>query len=87
MIRVFDFRCEAGHVTEHFIHAETLVVNCKQCGKIAHRMIPAPRSNLEGITGHFPGAADKWVRNRNQKMREEKRITDNHGPQKGHWEK
>lgn len=34
---------------------------CPICDLDAEYMIAAPRIKLEGITGHFPTAADKWA--------------------------
>lgn len=46
---------------------------CPDCGEPARFIISAPRVDLEGITGDFPGAADKWVKKREQKQRQETR--------------
>lgn len=78
MIRVFDFRCPEGHVAEHFVENET-AVECSTCGKLALRQPAAPRSKLEPFTGAFPGAADKWVRDRESKMKQESKNQENHG--------
>jgi hypothetical protein len=40
------------------------------------RDISTPTVSLEGITGAFPGAHDKWARIREQKFR--KNISRNH---------
>lgn len=83
MIRVFDFRCNAGHVSEHFIGHETSV-QCPEpgCDQLAHRQLAAPRAKLEGITGAFPGAADKWERNRESHMRLQSHNKREHGTYK-----
>lgn len=78
-IRVFDFRCAAGHVTEHFVEAGTESVRCPECGEPAARQIAAPRSQLEGITGAFPGAAMAWEKRRESHMKKEKKNVENHG--------
>lgn len=79
--RLFDFQCGQGHVTEHFVDSEAREVRCphEDCHRLAKRLISAPRAKLEGITGAFPGAADKWVRNRESKMAAERRNQDRHG--------
>lgn len=82
MIRVFDFRCAQGHVSEHFVEAGTQVVECPQCDQLALRQIATPRVQLEGITGAFPGATDKWARNRESHMRKERKNQENHGSYK-----
>ena len=77
--RMFDFRCADGHVHERLVGAETRRVTCTTCGKLAQRMIAAPRCQLEGITGAFPGAAMKWEKNRESHMRKEQKHKEKHG--------
>lgn len=78
-LRVFDFRCAQGHVTEIFIDAECRVVECPQCGDLAHRQMSAPRPKLEGFSGAFPSAADAWERTRASKQAADERSVDRHG--------
>jgi len=82
MIRVFDFRCAGGHVSEHFVEAGTCAVQCPECNQLALRQVAAPRAKLEGITGAFPSAADKWQRNRESHMNKERRCLENHGTER-----
>lgn len=77
-LRVFDFRCPQGHVTEHFVEADIQEVQC-HCECLAERQVAAPRAQLEGFTGSFPGAADKWEKRRESHMRKEKKNLENHG--------
>ena len=81
-IRAFDFRCVAGHVSEHFVEVETRAVQCPECDQLALRQIAAPRAVLEGITGAFPSATDKWARNRESHMAKERRNQESHGTYK-----
>jgi hypothetical protein len=78
VIRVFDFRCAAGHVTEHFVDSGIEEVQC-HCGSMGKRQIAAPRAQLEGITGAFPGAADAWERRRASHMAKEQKNLAEHG--------
>lgn len=80
-IKVFDFLCHNGHRSEHFVNDDIFEVEC-HCGAMGHRQISAPRAKLEGITGAFPGAADKWVRNRESHMKKERKNKENHGTYK-----
>lgn len=57
-----DFQCSEGHITEHLVVHNQNTVVCPVCGKRAQRQLAAPRSKLEGITGSFPGAADRWAK-------------------------
>ena len=82
MILIFDFRCAGGHVSEHFVDGDTPSVQCPTCQQIAMRLVAAPRAKLEGITGAFPGAADKWARNRESHMARERHNKEMHGTYK-----
>ena len=77
-IRVFDFQCSAGHRNEMFVEADVVSMQCVTCGKTAQRMIAAPRAVLEGITGDFPGAAMKWEKTRESKMKQEQKHKEQH---------
>ena len=77
MIRVFEFLCEDGHLNELFVDSSVREQPCKVCGKVAHRIVSAGHVQLEGITGAFPGAADKWVRLRAEKLKHERKQSAN----------
>lgn len=61
-IRSFDFKCPEGHKQEYFVHSGVNSVECKVCGAGAYRMVSTPNFKLDGITGAFPTASDKWAR-------------------------
>jgi len=73
MRRMFEFVCAAEHVTERLIDDSFRTTSCKECGEEAIRMISTPRISLEGITGAFPGAADKWVKTRAERLKQEQK--------------
>jgi predicted nucleic acid-binding Zn ribbon protein len=82
MIRVFDFRCEEDHVAEHFLNTpitDDTEIPCAVCGKPSKRQLAAPRAQLDGCSGHFPGAADAWERRRESHMRKEQKNVAEHG--------
>lgn len=55
-----DFSCNScGIVFERLTDKRS--VECV-CGAEAHDVPCAPSFRLEGVTGHFPTAADKWAR-------------------------
>jgi putative FmdB family regulatory protein len=63
MYRVFDFKCgNCGHVHEVFTNTDARTDTCPKCGEVSGRQVSAPRFKLEGISGHFPTAADKFER-------------------------
>jgi hypothetical protein len=79
MRRLFDFKCTDGHVTEQFVDDKVEKSTCRQCGKPASRIISPVRSSLDPISGSFPKATNKWVKNREQRMKIERKAIDNHG--------
>lgn len=80
-LRVFDFLCPRGHRTEHFVDADIVEVECK-CGALGARQIAAPRATLDGCSGDFPTASDKWAARRESHMRKERKNQEKHGTYK-----
>ncbi len=79
--RLFEYQCADGHVSEALTEPETQEILCRTCGDPAHRIISPVRSKLEGITGAFPGAYDKWARVHEEATRlARKRKLDHEGP-------
>ena len=74
MKRIFEFLCDNDHLTEQFIDENVRTAICRKCNTSAMRIISTPRINLEGITGAFPGAADKWVKKRAEKLKQEQKL-------------
>lgn len=79
MKRIFEFSCDDGHVTERLMDDTIRTADCKVCGKESHRIVSAPRVNLEGITGAFPGAYDKWTRVQAEKLKQERKKNASEG--------
>jgi hypothetical protein len=69
MKRIFEFRCVKDHVSEKFVDDEVRSVECPHCHNEASRIISSPRIRLEGITGAFPSAAEKWARKHEEAAR------------------
>ena len=74
MKRMFEFLCDNDHLTEQFIDENVRTAICRECNTSAMRQISTPRISLEGITGAFPGAADKWVQKRAEKLKQEQKL-------------
>lgn len=74
MRRMFEFVCSNGHLTEKFIDDESRSISCPLCGEQSVRLVSTPRINLEGFTGAFPGAADKWLRIRAEKHKQATKL-------------
>lgn len=60
MRKIFDFKCPDGHITEHFVLPDS-DVRC-HCGKKAKRIISPVKCQLDAVSGHFPGATMKWIK-------------------------
>lgn len=73
MKRMFEFMCEDGHTFEKLIDDNIRSVKCIYCDTHATRVVSAPRVNLEGITGAFPGAYSRWERVRAEKQQQERK--------------
>ena len=69
MKRIFEFRCAKEHITEKLVDDEVRSIECPHCRNEASRIISSPRISLEGITGAFPSAFDKWARKHEQAAR------------------
>lgn len=57
-----EFVCSNGHKTERLTDPNTQEVLCDVCDDPAQRIISTPRFQLEGVSGDFPTAADKWAK-------------------------
>lgn len=80
-LRVFDFVCHNGHRVERFVESDIVEHEC-ECGALGTRVIASPRAQLDGTSGHFPGAADKWERTRESHMAKERKNQEKHGTYK-----
>lgn len=79
-MKVYDFVCPQGHRNEMFVaNSDVREQLCLDCGHTAHRTMPAPRAQLEGITGDFPGAAMAWEKKRAQKQAVQEQKLRDHG--------
>lgn len=47
---------------------------CPNCGGKASFIISAPMFKLEGISGDYPTAYDKWAKKRRQKLAQEQKA-------------
>lgn len=73
MKRIYEYACEDGHKTEALTDYETVSVTCG-CGKEAFRALSAPAIKLEGWSGSFPGAANKFDRIHREKLKAEQKA-------------
>jgi hypothetical protein len=69
MKRLRDFQCCACEAMyERFVSDEVKDMIC-DCGESAFPVITRATIKLEGITGAFPGAHDRWARIREDNAR------------------
>lgn len=68
-----DFLCVEGHVTEALREDSVRTISCPICGKDAVKAVSAPTIKLEGFTGAFPDAYDRWTRVRAEKLKQEQK--------------
>ena len=62
MYKIYDFRCENGHVFEEMVSKGITTSRCG-CGANATKMLSAPKCVLDGHSGDFPGRHMKWYGN------------------------
>jgi len=72
--RFYDFLCKNDHTTEAFVDTECRTVNCKVCSESAKRIISGAAINLEGWSGSFPGAANKFDSRHREKLKAEQKA-------------
>jgi hypothetical protein len=68
--RLYDFKCDAGHITEGFVDYETTVISC-DCGSVANRIISPVRISLDGTDPNFVAAYDRWAKRHEDKQKQE----------------
>lgn len=71
--RLYEFQCPEGHITEQLREPEVRTSVCPQCFLESQRIVSAPSVRLEGISGHFPGAYDRWEKVRAEKLAQERK--------------
>jgi predicted nucleic acid-binding Zn ribbon protein len=74
--RMFEFSCEAGHITEKYVDYETTVTPCGACGNDAKRIISAVRISLDGTDPVYVSAHDAWARKHEEKAKQERKQNE-----------
>jgi hypothetical protein len=59
---IFDFRCANEHTHESWVESSVHTDQCPECELTATRIISGTSFKLEGVSGDFPTAADKWTK-------------------------
>ena len=70
MRTIRDFLCgTCGKVSEKLVDSDYHTIECPECHGDAIEQMSMPTVRLDGITGSFPGAADRWARIREDNAR------------------
>ena len=73
MRRMFEFVCASGHHMDKLTDYESKSVPC-DCGETAHRVLSTPAIKLEGWSGSFPGAANRFEKSHLNKLKAEQKA-------------
>ncbi len=73
---MFEFSCEAGHITEKYVDYETTITSCGTCGNDAKRIISAVRISLDGTDPVYVSAHDAWARKHEEKAKQERKKNE-----------
>lgn len=64
MCPVYDFHCDdCGTEVEKLTKSDVFGITC-DCGGLMKRQLSMPMVKLDGTNPDFPGAYDKWARDR-----------------------
>jgi hypothetical protein len=74
--RIFEFSCEAGHITEKYVDYETTIVPCGTCGNDAKRIISVVRISLDGTDPVYVSAHDAWAWKHEEKAKQERKQNE-----------
>lgn len=73
MCPIFDFKCgDCDKVEERITHSDVAAITCV-CGGMMAKQLSAPPVRLDGTNPDFPGAYDKWARDREKRFRDNRR--------------
>ena len=72
--RMFEFKCEEGHITEKYIGYETVNTQCGVCSKDASRIVSPVRVSLDGTAPVYVSAYDRWARVHEEKRKQEQKA-------------
>lgn len=79
MRRLFDAKCQQGHIEEYLLEDGVRETPCKVCNEVATKQIGAVAVHLDVTSGDFPGATSRWLKDRQRKLAKEERTMANHG--------
>jgi len=71
---IYEYECtKCGNISEHLVPMKFRdnTQECPECSSPTVVIISAPQIRLEGISGDFPSAYDRWEKVRKQKHAQE----------------
>ena len=74
----FEYKCESCSVVTEDIRkiAERHdPMECPACGGKAQFIVSTPTIGLDGISGDFPTASDRWAKLREQRVKAERKLS------------
>lgn len=72
-LKILDYQCRHCGVIGETMNGNDPAPSCLECGGDTVYKVASPRFVLEGTSGSFPTAADKWVKRRQEKMKLEQK--------------
>ena len=71
---IYEYKCnKCQHIDEHLVKLDSRMEyqECSICGAKSSFKISTPRISLDGCSGDFPTAADRWVKLKEGKAKAE----------------
>ena len=72
--RFYEFLCKQSHITETLVDSSVRTTKCSTCAEDAIRIVSSPAVKLEGWSGSFPSAAEKFDRIHREKLKAEQKA-------------
>lgn len=72
--RIYEFLCKNSHISETYVESSVRNIKCNTCSEDAERIVSTPAIKLEGWSGSFPGAANKFDRIHREKLKAEQKA-------------
>lgn len=82
MKKIYDFHCDTCELTkEYWAETEETTLRCDSCGNLQSRKLSLCSFSLDPLSGHYPSATQQWAKDRDIKIKQERKVEANHGPQ------
>lgn len=75
-----DFRCgSCGHTHEEYLDNGITECSCPECGETSTRVLRPPKFHLDGTDPGFPGAWEKWAKDKERRVKRAQKVYADHG--------